>query len=84
MLDAAVIAAEPFEIALRLLMKGALGSGPAEDDRRASAARNLRGAAARGLASQRGLRMTIAGALWIWIASGWLTIRAESPRQRGR
>ena len=83
-LDAAVMAAEPFEIALRLLMKGLSEAGLPEDGRRLQRLETCVGRLREAVRRSEVLRMTIAGALVDLDRSGWLTIRAESPRQRGR
>jgi tRNA(Ile)-lysidine synthase len=83
-LDAAAIAAEPFEIALRLVMKGLTEAGLPEDRRRLQRLESCVARIREAVRRRQSLRMTIAGALVDLDRSGRLRITAETPRQRGR
>lgn len=83
-LDAAPLAEEPFEIALRMLAQALLEAGIDLENSRLqrleACTERLREALSRG----EGLRLTIAGALVHLDREGRVSIGAEPPRRRGR
>jgi tRNA(Ile)-lysidine synthase len=83
-LDGAVLATEPFEIALRLLAKGLSEAGLPEDGRRLRRLETCVERLREAFRHNAALRMNIAGALLDLERSGWLRIGPETPRQRGR
>jgi tRNA(Ile)-lysidine synthase len=83
-IQGAVLAAEPFEIALRVLGlaldKSRSATGPSRLDRLESCTDRLR----RSLGEGKPLRTTLAGALILLDRDGNLCIAREKPRRRGR
>jgi tRNA(Ile)-lysidine synthase len=83
-IDAAILAAEPFEIALRLLIKGLSEAGLARDNSRLQRLEACIERLREAIDRNEALRMTIAGALLELGRDRRLTIRPEAPRKRGR
>lgn len=82
MLEASVLAEEPYAIALRVLERALLEAGCAARrlGRSEAALERLRQAVLEG----RGLRLTLGGALLSLDRAGRLAVAAEPPRRRGR
>jgi tRNA(Ile)-lysidine synthase len=82
--EAGILAREPFEIALRMLVLALTRIGLSLENSRLqrleACTGRLRGAVGEG----EGLRLTVAGALVRLDPSGWVTIGPEPPRHRGR
>jgi len=83
-LDAAILAREPFEIALRILLKGLSEAGLQENARRLNRLETCVERLRESFHREAGLRMNIAGALIELESGGLLKIGPETPRQRGR
>ncbi|KAB0268990.1 tRNA lysidine(34) synthetase TilS [Microvirga brassicacearum] len=83
-IDAAVLGIEPFEIALRVLMKSLSQAGLALDHSRLQRLETCTARLRDAVLRRQALRMTIAGALLDLGRDGSLRIAPETPRRRGR